>query len=33
MRYLAVTGAHITHMLRDAVEDAEAGYYNIPARW
>lgn len=30
LRYLAVTGAHITHMLRDAVEDAEAGYYNIP---
>ncbi len=30
MRYLAVTGAHITHMLRDALEDAEAGYYNIP---
>jgi len=30
MRYLAVTGAHITHMLRDAVEDAEVGYYNIP---
>jgi len=30
MRYLAVTGAHITHMLRDAVEDAESGYYNIP---
>ena len=30
MRYLAVTGAHITHMLRDAVEDARAGYYNIP---
>jgi phytoene/squalene synthetase len=29
-RYLAVTGAHITHMLRDAVEDASAGYYNIP---
>jgi len=29
-RYLAVSGAHITHMLRDAVEDAEAGYYNIP---
>lgn len=29
-RYLAVTGAHITHMLRDAVEDAAAGYYNIP---
>lgn len=29
-RYLAVTGAHITHMLRDALEDAEAGYYNIP---
>ena len=29
-RYLAVTGAHITHMLRDALEDADAGYYNIP---
>ncbi len=29
-RYLAVTAAHITHMLRDAMEDAEAGYYNIP---
>jgi phytoene/squalene synthetase len=27
---MAVTGAHITHMLRDALEDAEAGYYNIP---
>jgi len=30
IRYLAVTGAHITHMLRDAVEDAKEGYYNIP---
>lgn len=30
IRYRAVTGAHITHMLRDAVEDGEAGYYNIP---
>jgi len=30
LRYLAVTGAHITHMLRDAVQDAEVGYYNIP---
>ncbi len=29
-RYLAVTGAHITHMLRDALEDAETGYFNIP---
>lgn len=29
-RYLAVTGAHIVHMLRDAVEDVEAGYFNIP---
>jgi phytoene/squalene synthetase len=29
-RYLAVSGAHITHMLRDAMEDAEAGYYNTP---
>lgn len=30
-RYLAVSGAHITHMLRDAIEDADAGYYNIPS--
>jgi hypothetical protein len=30
MRYVAVTGAHITHMLRDAVQDAQVGYYNIP---
>jgi len=29
-RYLAVTAAHITHMLRDAYEDVEAGYFNIP---
>jgi phytoene/squalene synthetase len=28
-RYLAVTAAHITHMLRDAFEDAQAGYFNI----
>ena len=31
LRYMAVTGAHITHMLRDALEDVEAGYYNIPS--
>jgi phytoene/squalene synthetase len=30
-RYLAVTGAHITHMLRDTLEDVSAGYYNFPA--
>ncbi|MCB8968141.1 MAG: squalene/phytoene synthase family protein [Ardenticatenaceae bacterium] len=30
MRYVAVTGAHITHMLRDAIEDTAVGYYNIP---
>lgn len=29
-RYLAVNAAHITHMLRDTVEDAANGYYNIP---
>jgi phytoene/squalene synthetase len=29
-RYLAVSAAHITHMLRDAFEDARAGYFNIP---
>ncbi len=30
IRYLAAAGAHITHMLRDTVEDTEAGYINIP---
>ena len=29
-RYLAVTAAHITHMLRDTMADVRAGYYNIP---
>ena len=29
-RYLAVTAAHITHMLRDTVDDINSGYYNIP---
>jgi len=28
-RYLAVHAAHITHMLRDTLEDAEAGYFNV----
>jgi phytoene/squalene synthetase len=28
-RYMAVTAAHITHMLRDAQEDIENGYFNI----
>jgi phytoene/squalene synthetase len=32
-RYLAVTAAHITHMLRDAQEDVEAGYFNIPREY
>jgi phytoene/squalene synthetase len=29
-RYLAATGAHITHMLRDMLEDIPEGYINIP---
>jgi phytoene/squalene synthetase len=29
-RYLAVSAAHITHMLRDTFDDVKAGYYNIP---
>lgn len=29
-RYCAVTGAHITHMLRDTLDDVAAGYFNIP---
>jgi phytoene/squalene synthetase len=29
-RCLAVSAAHITHMLRDTFDDVQAGYYNIP---
>jgi phytoene/squalene synthetase len=29
-RYLAVSAAHITHMLRDTCDDVRAGYFNIP---
>ncbi len=29
-RYMAVSGAHIAHMLRDTFDDAQIGYYNIP---
>ena len=29
-RYLAVSAAHIAHMLRDTFDDLQAGYYNIP---
>jgi phytoene/squalene synthetase len=29
-RYLAVSGAHILHMLRDTYEDLRAGYCNVP---
>jgi phytoene/squalene synthetase len=29
-RYMAVSAAHITHMLRDTFDDLQAGYYNIP---
>jgi phytoene/squalene synthetase len=32
-RYLPVTAAHITHMLRDALVDLEAGYFNIPSEY
>jgi phytoene/squalene synthetase len=32
-RNLAVTGAHITHMLRDMLEDFSAGLVNIPAEY
>ena len=31
--YLAATAAHITHMLRDMVEDAAQGYINIPREY
>ncbi len=29
-RYLAVSAAHMAHMLRDTFDDAELGYYNVP---
>jgi phytoene/squalene synthetase len=29
-RYLAVSAAHISHMLRDTFDDLQAGYFNIP---
>ncbi len=29
-RYLAVSAAHVAHMLRDTFDDAQLGYYNIP---
>ncbi|MBX3059353.1 MAG: squalene/phytoene synthase family protein [Anaerolineae bacterium] len=32
-RYLAVTGAHITHLLRDMVEDTAVGYISIPREY
>jgi phytoene/squalene synthetase len=30
-RYYPAMAAHITHMLRDAYEDIELGYFNVPA--
>ena len=30
-RNLAVVGAHLTHMLRDTLEDLPVGFFNIPA--
>ncbi len=32
-RYLAVSAAHITHMLRDTLDDIQAGYFNIPREY
>lgn len=32
-RYLAVSAAHITHMLRDTMDDLEMGYFNIPREY
>ncbi|MHB1413862.1 MAG: squalene/phytoene synthase family protein [Chloroflexota bacterium] len=29
-RYLAVSAAHIVHMLRDTYDDVQAGYFNVP---
>jgi phytoene/squalene synthetase len=32
-RYLAASGAHVIHMLRDAPEDISKGYFNIPREY
>jgi hypothetical protein len=32
-RYLAASGAHIAHMLRDTMEDNASGYYNVPREY
>jgi len=32
-RYLAVQGANVIHMLRDTLEDIQAGYINIPGEF
>ena len=32
-RYMAVSAAHITHLLRDTLEDIQAGYFNIPREY
>jgi len=32
-RYRAVQGAHVVHMLRDMVEDAAVGYFNMPREY
>jgi len=33
VRYLAAISAHVTHMLRDYVEDIQEGYINIPIEY
>lgn len=33
LRYLAASGAHVTHMLRDYFDDLQTGYFNIPSGW
>jgi phytoene/squalene synthetase len=33
IRYYAVNGAHVVHMLRDIVEDISTGYFNVPSEY
>jgi phytoene/squalene synthetase len=33
VRYYAVNGAHVVHMLRDMLEDISAGYFNVPGEY
>ncbi len=33
LRYLPAMAAHVSHMLRDTLEDVALGYFNVPREW